>query len=330
MSRLTLCLTCAIAFVCAFECRLRLPALAGTDDTAAIRKYAETTGAKVNDYIDGKLRVFMLDSTTDADLVSLANLASLRLGTLDLSSCDKITDAGFLTLATLPGLEQIELPPQLSDAAYANFSDRFPIVNTVRIRAVSRGIPVLTNDTLGSVSRLYFLAELTAPTTVADDECWKSLASASGLRLLTIGSPKLTGVGVRGLARREKLEALIVANSPLSEAGVAEIAELGSVVRLHLTNCGITDQGVAALTALPRLSTLNLAKNPITDNAIASARIMPKLSSLDIFRTSVGDAGLMSLAGMTGLREVHVVRAKVTDRGAENFSKASPSTRVRK
>ena len=330
MIRPTLCITCAIASVLAFGCGVRLPAFAGADDSAAIRKYAKATGAKINDYIDGKLRMSMPDSTTDADLVSLANLAPRRLGTLDMTSCDKITDAGFLTLTNLPGLEQIEIPSQLSDAAYVNFSDRFPIVNTVRIRAVSRGNPVITNDALRSVSELYFLAELTAPTTVAEDDCWKSLVSASGLRLLTIGSPKLTGVGVRGLARRGKLEALVVADSPLSEAGVAEIAELGSVVRLHLTNCGVTDQGVAALTALPRLSTFNLAKNPITDNAMASAKIMPKLSLLDVSGTSVGDAGLMSLAGMTGLREVHAYRAKVTDQGAGNFAKASPSTRVYK
>ena len=330
MIRPTLCTTCAIAFACAFGCGVRLPALAGADDSAKIRKYAKVTGAKVNDYIDGKLRLHMPDSTTDADLVSLASLAPRRLGTLEMFSCDKITDAGFLTLTTLPGLEHIELPSQLSDAAYANFSDRFPIVNTVRISATSRGSPVITNDALRSVSRLYFLEELTARTTVADDDCWKSLASASSLRLLTIGSPKLTGVGVRGLARRGKLEALLMADSPLSEAGVAEIAELGSVVGLRLTNCGVTDQGVAALTSLPRLSNLNLATNPITDNAMASVRIMPKLSSLDISGTSVGDEGLMSLAGMTGLREVRAYRAKVTDQGAENFAKASPSMRVLK
>ncbi len=249
---------------------------------------------------------------------------------MNLKECVKVTDAGFSALASLPGLGSITLPPQFTDAAFLDATKRFPKLEYLEIECSPAKPSPLTSGGLKSIAEVRSLLEFNALFTVADDSSWADFAKVPRLHSLRLGSPKLTGVGVKQLATTEKVWALAIANSPLTAAAINELGSVGSLKSLSIADCGVTDAGLATFNAPEGLTYLILEANPLTDEGMKSVARMNKLKVVNVMDSPISDAGLMQLSAMGNTTNINLARTKVTDAGVAAFNKVRPAVKVNK
>lgn len=300
------------------------------DDTPELKAYAKTVNASVSDWTEGRLNLYMPAETTDEVLVTLGKLAPRRLGALNLRECVKVTDAGFSALASLPGLGSMTLPPQFTDAAFVDAAKRFPKLEYLEIECSPAKPSPLTSAGLKSIAGVRSLLEFNALFTVADDSSWADFAKVPRLHSLRLGSPKLTGVGVKQLANTEKVWALAIANSPLTAASMNELGSVDSLKSLSIADCGVTDARLAAFNAPEGLTYLILEANPLTDEGMNSVARMKNLKVVGVIDSPISDAGLMHLSAMKSATNINFERSKVTEAGVAAFNRVRPAVKVNK
>lgn len=169
----------------------------------------------------------------------------------------------------------------------------------------------------------------------------QSLPASDSLRILKLGSTRVTGSGLQGLSRFRQLEQLELFKVPLSSLGA--MPPLGRLKRLDLDGTGIQDADLAALVPLHELRDLDLSNNPIQgpglahlaslhelralrlafieidDARLASLPPLAALETLDLEGARLVGGGLRALRGMTRLRTLDLSATSVTGAGLEHL-----------
>lgn len=295
------------------------------DELADLIAYAKETKSKHIDW-EGKPNLLeMSEHITDTDLTKLAKIAPKSLLKLDLSHCEKITDAGFLALPAIKTLRFLSVPAQLTDKAYGNVANRFPAVSFININNLERALSPITTKSLHCFAQLKDLGQISVCKASTDDTCWNW--PNSRILSLHIKSCKLTGVGVSKLNNSKPLYVKFT-NLPLTENGVKEIGSLSCVNNLQLKNCSITDAGLSGWAKNASFEYIHLEDDTFTDNAISHFTTMPKLRELDLENTKLTNRTLDSLSGVASLK-ILSLSSKFSDTDIVRFKQANLNVKFR-
>lgn len=174
---------------------------------------------------------------TDAGLAAIAALTRLSLRDINLRDCAAITDGGLSQLAEAGnGLERI-------DVSETDISD-------VGVQYLASHCPRLTELLVWNCSR------------VTDMGLHHIAASCPLLRMLDVGSERITDVGLKYVSRLKHLETLeLFGCEKITDAGVQELlASCTKLRRLNLGDTGITDASLRLISqALPNLMDLDVS-----------------------------------------------------------------------
>lgn len=178
------------------------------------------------------------------------------------------------------------------------------------------------------------------------DEHMPELAGLPLLEHLSIGSTRITDVGLEALTALKRLRSLDVSdcairghsldgmssslerldlrdNGDISDRTLENIStRLKSLESLALSGCPVSDAGVALLRSLPNLHVLRLAHCPVTDSLAILVPEFRALREIELDYTSVGD-GFLAAVGQSSLVTVSLrACAGISDSGLEALSKS--------
>jgi len=280
-------------------------------------KYVCPTPARIFADLSELYRLQIDREATDEDLMRLADLAELAgLRALDLSWCERVTDAALADVVKLTGLRELRLSSCTTDAALAevaklNSLQRLDLLFCDRV----------TDAGLAEVTRLTGLRELNlhkcneqfTPAGLAE------VAKLTGLQTLILWG--VTDAGLTQVAKLTGLRELVLIgyHEQVTGVGLAEVAKLNGLRKLELSGCA-TDVGLAEVAKLNGLQQLTLCR--VTDAGLAE---VAKLNGLQILllnghNQQVTEAGLAEVAKLSGLRELYL-SGGITDGGLAEVAK---------
>ncbi len=294
---------------------LNAPRFVTDADIAAITQVPSLKGLyfKKNDLTNAGL----------AQLVSLASLEELELGTLGAGS-RRITDAGLVHLANLPSLRYLMLWGNFTDAGLIHLEK----VSSLRILNLS-GLPI-TNVGMIHLSKLTWLENLGLWNTKVTDGGLSYLKHMRSLKKLDLGkidfdhsNPPITDAGMAHLKEVKSLEYFSMLNMDLSDKGLAYLAELPNLKHLTIPSshwkeskgAPYTDKGLKHLARLGSLETLYVCGPAITDEGIEHIARLSNLRDLSLAGESITDEGIARLASLKSLEKLYLREAKITVSG---------------
>jgi len=274
---------------------------------------------------DGCLDLSGLPNLSDSDLKTILDKASgIRISSINLSNCEKITDASLAHLVTLTSLSSLNLNkcPNITDAGLAHLS-KLTLLSSLSLDWCEN----ITDAGLVHLSELTLLRSLCL--NGCENITDAGLAHLSKLTLLRSldlhWCDKITDDGLAHLSKLTLLSSLNLAwCSNITDAGLAHLSEFTLLSSLDLTGCyDITDDGLAHLSKLTLLSSLDLTEcRNITDAGLAHVSKLTLLSSLDLRRCyDITDAGLAYLSKLTLLSSLNLNGCRnITDAGLAYLS----------
>ncbi len=245
-----------------------------------------------------------------------------KLENLDLSSNDKLSDAGLTFLEPLKNLKELNLRntsvtlagvqklqaklPQLSviDAAgerhRAGELSREQAIAQLRLRAT------MLDGSSANLNRL------SAP---LDDEEMNCLTPFPELVAADFRGGKIRGPGLQHLHSDKNLTTLGLQFCPLDDAELKPLARFEQLVQLDLGDTPITDQALQFLTPLKQLQRLSLNETRITDAAMTPLAELTALREVYLRHTKISDTGLNQLLTLAELQKLDLSNTEVTDNG---------------
>jgi Leucine-rich repeat (LRR) protein len=237
----------------------------------------------------------------DAGLKALPGLSSLRA--LDLSYCEKITDAGMQYLGRHKGLETLDL-------TRARVTDIQPLAQLTKLRALNLTESNITDAGLKGVTGMSALENLRLWNTKITDMGGRELRQVRTLRTLDLSFTQVTDEGLKDLAALEQLEELKLQGSRVSDGGVAELKPLKDLRCLTLgSSSDFKGTRLAALNDLPSLRELRIHSTRTADWAVGQLgrNPNPNLEKLTLDRSLIEGSGLQALTGLKKLRELELI-----------------------
>lgn len=197
----------------------------------------------------------------------------------------RVTGAGLRTLATIRGLEGLDLLD-------------------VRLNA----------DDLTVLAEMPKLGSLSLPL-VVDEAVVAQLKRCRRLSSLTLGNRAITAEEMRCLATWPGLRTLTVAHATLSDDTLQALALLPAVQNIELIDCQLTDERLQHFRPAPKLTRLNLQRNEIAGTGLK--HLVPlNLAILHLGHNNLSDATLGEIPQLRSLDELVIAYCiGVTDRG---------------
>lgn len=270
------------------------------------------------------LRVLDLGDCQAITSTGLNRLASLRLTTLNVNECHRLTD--LRALASCPELRHLSLDGcKLVDVAdLAALTQTDAQLETLSARSVK-----LSRDGAKVLLRFKKLSSLDLSDCQLDDKSIASLSTLDQLRVLKLRSCDLHARGMQALSQLRNLTHLDVSFTPIQ--GLEQLTLLTALTDLNLCGCDeLTDVGVQALAGFTALEHLNLYFcNRLTTAGLRCISGLPKLHTLDLYAchnlTDESLQALLPLGALKGLCLDHCIQ--VTDVGMGLVSRL-PSLRT--
>lgn len=218
---------------------------------------------------------------------------------------------GWSTLQSLPRLEHICTPHELTDSEMAG------IATLQTVREMEIVAPLLTDAGLASIAKLRNLEVLHLEgTMVMTDDGLKVLATLPKLRHLRL-SGQFTDRGLAYLAAAPSLKAMWLETPRATEEGLHSLARIQTLERLCVPWLDhITDRSIAYFKAMPKLVALGVGDAGSGDAGMAS---LASLTNLEVLAIKGGanltDNGLKPLSGMPKLRALEIYHSRITEQG---------------
>jgi len=216
------------------------------------------------------------------------------LTSLQLTGCNKLSDAGLSELSGMAGLTSLDLTGCVR-------------VRGTSLRALSSNLTALTHLNLSGWTRLSEAA--------LEELC--ILRRMKCLHLASCGG--VTGQGLSVLGRLPVLSCLYLGGRLVCDGVLQGIARLKCLTSLHLQNCSnVTDKGLASLAGHPCLAALDLScSDAVSDEGLMVLSTLSTLSRLHLGGcTQVTDEGAKCLQRLTRLTCLDVSCCKkVSDEG---------------
>ncbi|MDA1051697.1 MAG: hypothetical protein O3C40_14605 [Planctomycetota bacterium] len=203
-------------------------------------------------------------------------------------TANAITDEGFRYVGELKHIEDLTLPPGITDA----------------------GIERLQWSTS--------LTKLSLGRSQVTDEGLKRLAGLTNMQtLITFLTPQITGQGFKHLSRLTELTNLLVP-ARFNDESMPCLVPFQKLYILNIAACpGVTDAGLIHDSKMGGLTGLYLGEG-VTDAGIRHLESMPHLTLLDLRQTKVTDACFDSLVRMTNLNSLYFP-GTISHRGLERL-----------
>jgi serine/threonine protein kinase/Leucine-rich repeat (LRR) protein len=137
---------------------------------------------------------------------------------------------------------------------------------------------------------------------------------AGRIKVLVLGSPKVTPEGYKHLKRLASLEQIHFGYLKVTDAVLAACGEIKTLTWINLQQGAFTAAGLRHLSKLP-LTHLNLTETDTDDDGLEAVAGIAGMEKLVLHRTKVTNAGMARLAGMKKLAWLDVSGTEVTDDG---------------
>ena len=247
---------------------------------------------------------------SDQGLAYLKNLGTLRA--IDLSDCNRVSNAGLESLSGLPKLTFLKVwGPQVNDAGLEH------VAKMKSLRVLGLNDTQVTDDGIAKLADLK-LTEVHLFRTGVGDSGVEVLANMPTLRTLNLRDTKISDEGVGYLTRLENLAKLDLSetNSPgVTDASQEHFAKMTALKQLNLWSTKVSDDCVRGIVGLTNVTWLNLDKTAVTDEGIKLLSEMPQLAWLHIGSNSLTDGVVPTLAKLSKLTYLNVSFTKITDDG---------------
>jgi Leucine-rich repeat (LRR) protein len=292
-------------------------------------------------------------TVTDGQLARLKVLTTLRR--LNLSECDKITDAGIAHVAALKQLTWLELGyTQVSDAGLAKLAalkdlelldlrdTQVTMPAALKLAAALPKLHVLAGFgyvngaseirldagvTDAEIAHLKLLPNLARITLFqcgqVSDAGLAAVAKLSQVTHLNLGATNFGDPAMTHVAQLTNLKYLNLANTSVSDKGLEQLKGLTSLADLDLSSTAITSAGLKSLAALP-LKSLSLATTAVTDAALADVAALKQLEQLNFDETRLDGSGLAVLAKLPNLKTLHVALTHLSDDSLRSIAAMKP------
>ena len=203
-------------------------------------------------------------------------------------------------VAKVGGTVGVTSPSGFSDT---NKGDKIPD-GPIKVTALSVSDRDAHDDDMHVVGRLEGLATLILSRTKVTDRGFASLAKLPNLQLLYANDLDVTDKGIESLENLP-LRVLHLGSAKITDASMPRLAKLRLLKELWLNKCPITDSGLEALAKSRSLRFLVVSGTKITDKGIASLQNLP-LRVLHAGVSKITDASMASLAKFDQLEELYL------------------------
>lgn len=190
--------------------------------------------------------------------------------------------------------------PKISDAGFAHVQS---LRDLEILHAMS--LPLLTDDALRSLSRLYRLQEV---------------------RLESNGNFSDAGLG--HLEHLKRLQTLTLYGSPITDRGILYLRESSDLQNLQLGRSLVTDEGAREIAQFRNLKVLDLQGTKVTNRGIDDIATLPHLEWLCLTNTSVTDSGILALRSVSTLHDLYITAGTVRDESINSLERSLPRLKV--
>jgi hypothetical protein len=163
------------------------------------------------------------------------------------------------------------------------------------------------------------LAVLFLQPTVTDADLQK-MPSCPSVRRFVMPVSKITGRGLKEIARLKGIKTLSLWFTPVDDDGLKELSELPELKQLFLKGTRVTGATLSALAGLPHLEELDLEGTKTTDEGLKDLPTLKALSHVALDNTAVTDAGLAHVIKHPKLRSISLKNTAITDEGLKQLS----------
>lgn len=279
--------------------------------TAAADPFAwvpDVGGVVMRDARGGVIAVDLRASwVSDSDLVSLANVATLRR--LDLSET-RISDHGLRELRSAPAISYLNL----------------------------RYAELITDQGVSALKTWKHLTRLNLEGTKITEGALQQLAELTSLQSLNIGGAQVTDAGVEALTALSNLRELTLGGNKLTDAGLQPLRQMPGLVSLDLGgtqrqdsgtwSVSFTQPGLDAAATLKSLRQLRLNNTLISARGLETLKILP-LELLDLHDCPrINGEAIPILVGMRSLRLVDLTGTNMSTADVERLRKMRPDCRI--
>lgn len=217
---------------------------------------------------------------------ALSNLTRLRA--LTIVDSQKLTDDAFRSLATMVGLNSLNLDSEIDEKSLEILSQSTSL-QFIQSDGKSIGPAALTICQLGGFNPFLNTSRVVNPVAISYSS-WGKQEVANEKELALLANSQVAFLSVRF--------------SGLSSKAIESINNL-ELSWLDLSNTGIDDEQLKLLKG-PNLRGLILSDNPITDESIEQILKFESLNNLEIASTQITNNGLSRLLGVLPLRHLDI------------------------
>ena len=233
------------------------------------------------------LETLNLDCPNISD-VAIDEISRLHIRHLSLGA-SRISGAGYQKLAGMSSVENLWLPPQITD------HDLQAICCMRQLVLLSLNHARISNVGISGISSLTNLRELSLYNTLADDSCMEVLGRLPKLVKLRLDFTKITDAGLIRFGSLRRLEVLSLDGCDVSGQGLVELRNSNVLQELMLGSERISDEDVELLCTLVNLAKLDLSSARIGDSSVSKLSGLSRLKSLNLRDTMISKSASESL-----------------------------------
>ena len=264
----------------------------------------------------GQLRYlgFLNSQVSDVGLESIRQLNGLE--TLNLPSCQRLSNQGLPTIARMSNLRVLNLAStQVTDDGLQSLE---ALVNLEQLcLSWNRGTTDVGAEILSRLPSLKYLLLFRAS---LSDVGLAHLSHCSTLEKLMIRETEVTSSGIRSLSKMRLLKVLNVSATKIGNEGMDHLSECQGLEELDVSNTQVGDQGLRSICSLDRLRILNLEQTRVTGDGMQHLEKLANLEVLSLANLRITDTGLTHLCSLKKLSELKISGTQITDRSLESIA----------
>jgi Leucine-rich repeat (LRR) protein len=252
---------------------------------------------------------------------------STQLELLDLTDCNRISDAGLAHLQGLTKLRNLSLCPRITDAGMQHLAG---LTNMVAISFQNCSVTEesVTEESFSALAGMTKLKELDLYRTRVGDNALLAIADAKEMSKLKLRDSAITTRGiVEHIGNFPNLISLDLSETSIQDAALVEIGKLAKLQDLNLWRSRVTDRGIEALTKLP-LKRLNLDDTSIGDGAIPSVSQIKSLEFLHLGKTAITDASLQELRNLSNVKDLILTNTDLSQPAVDELRRSLPQASI--
>jgi len=245
----------------------------------------------------------------DDGLVELAKLQTLEA--IDLSDCNRVSNAGLKSLSALPNLRFLKVFGKRIDDEGVQYVGQMSNMQVLGLNDTD-----VTDEGMKAIAGLNKLREIHLVRTQIGDGTMEVVSQLPQIRILKLRDTQISDKGIELIAGLENLAVLDLSetSSPgVTDASAGDFARMKNLKDLNLWTTKVSDETVSKLVDNQKLVKLNLDNTAISDEAVKTLGNMSQLTWLHIGSTKISDANMKSLLNLEKLTYLNISNTSVSE-----------------